>query len=154
MSDSPRDDRRRPARLEPPVTGASAPFWDATRRRELVLPWCDECDAAFWFPREVCPRCLSPDVGWRSSPGRGSVYAVTVEHKPKALEAVFGGEPYAIALVELDEGVRMMANVVGTDPAAVRIDDRVVVTWEPMSDGRHLPLFGPELAGDAEAPTS
>jgi uncharacterized OB-fold protein len=137
------ENETRPARLEPPVTEASAPFWDATRRRELMLPWCEECDAAFWFPREVCPRCLSPKVGWRPSPGRGAVYAVTVEHKPAALAAVFGGERYAVALVELDEGVRLMANVVGTDPDEVRIDDPVVVTWEALSDGRHLPLFEP-----------
>ncbi len=133
----------RPARLEAPETEASAPFWAATRDRRLVLPWCVECERAFWFPREVCPRCLGSAIEWRPASGRGTVYAATVEHKPTMLAAVFGDQPYVIALVELDEGVRMLTNVVGVEPDAVSVGMAVQVTWEPLSDGRHLVLFEP-----------
>ena len=137
------DGRSRPARLEAAITEASGPFWEATRRRRLVLPWCVECDQAFWFPREVCPRCLGSAIEWRTATGRGLVYAVTVDHRPALLAKVFGDEPYAVALVELDEGVRMLTNVVGVAPIDVTVGMAVEVTWEPMSDGRHLVLFQP-----------
>ena len=133
----------RPARLEPPVTEVSEPFWTATRECRLVLPWCVDCDRAFWYPREVCPRCLGSSIEWRPATGQGRVYAVTVEHKPVMLKSVFGDAPYCIALVELDEGVRLMANIVEVDPLVVDVGTPVVVRWEPMSDGRHLVLFAP-----------
>jgi uncharacterized OB-fold protein len=130
-----------PARFEPPVSEVAAPFWEATRDRRLVLPWCTACQRPVWYPREVCPGCLGSGLEWRESPGRGVVYACTVEHKAqtRALEA-----PYVVALVELDEGVRLLSNVVGCPPERVGVGDRVQVTWEALSDGRGLPLF--ELA--------
>jgi uncharacterized protein len=137
------DAESRPARVEPPVTDASAPFWDATREQVLSLPWCLDCGEPFWFPREVCPKCLGSAIEWRPASGRGVVYAVTVENKPMMLRAVFGDERYAIALVELDEGVRMMTNVVGCPVDEITVGQPVGVTWEPMSDGRHLALFTP-----------
>jgi uncharacterized OB-fold protein len=126
--------------LEPPVDEASAPFWEATREGQLVLPWCTDCERHFWYPREVCPTCLGAAVEWRPSPGEGVVYACTVEHKAqtRALEA-----PYVVALVELDEGVRLLSNVVGGPPDRVAVGDRVRITWEDLSDGRRLPLFEP-----------
>jgi uncharacterized protein len=127
-------------RLEPPVGETSAPFWEATREGRLLLQWCTACERPVWYPREVCPGCLGEALEWRESPGRGAVYACTVEHKAQtaALEA-----PYVVALVELDEGVRLLSNVVGAPPDEVGVGDRVEVTWEPLSDGRQLPLFTP-----------
>ena len=129
-----------PTRFEPPVSEAAGPFWDATRQERLVLPWCTSCERAIWYPREVCPGCLGTDLEWRPAGGEGVVYACTVEHKSqtRALEA-----PYVVALVELDEGVRLLSNVVGCPPEQVAVGDRVRVTWEPLSDGRRLPLFEP-----------
>jgi uncharacterized OB-fold protein len=127
-------------RLEPPVSDAARPFWDATRDERLVIPWCTDCEQPFWYPREVCPACLGSAIDWKEASGRGVVYACTVEHTAQtpALEA-----PYVVALVELDEGVRLMTNVVGCPPDQVAVGDRVQVTWEALSDGRHLPLFAP-----------
>src|SRR5690606_29693475 len=51
--------------FEPPASEAAAPFWEATRRRELVLPWCTDCRRPFWYPREVCPTCLGVAIEWR-----------------------------------------------------------------------------------------
>jgi hypothetical protein len=84
---------------------------------------------------------------WRPASGRATVYATTVEHKPAATGATFSdGQPYVVALVELEEGVRMMTNIMGCPPGDVTIGMAVTVTWEPLSDGRHLPLFTPSGA--------
>ena len=129
-------------RFEPPADETSAPFWDATRDRRLVLQWCTGCEKPIWYPREVCPRCMGSRLEWRPASGRGVVYAVTVERKPQnpGLAAL---APYTVTLIDLDEGVRMMSSVVGVDPEAVRIGAEVDVTWEALSDGRNLPVFVP-----------
>ncbi len=133
-------------RFEPPVTDLTEPFWDATREQRLLLPWCRSCEQPFWFPRETCPRDLSPHLDWREAGGGGTVYAASVMPKP-GNPAMAGREPYAVALVELDEGVRLMSNVVTADPSAVAVGDRVTLTWEPLSDGRNLYLFQPAESG-------
>ena len=127
-------------RFEPPVTETSAPFWDATRERRFVLQWCTECDKPIWYPREVCPRCLGSALEWRPATGGGEVYAVTTEHKPQN-PGMAELAPYTVALIQLSEGVRMLSSVVGSPPEAVRIGAAVAVSWEPLSDGRNLPVF-------------
>jgi hypothetical protein len=129
-------------RIEPPTTEVAEPFWDATRDGRLLLQWCTDCGVPVWYPREVCPGCLGSGLEWRETGGQGVVYACTVEHTAQtpALEA-----PYVVALVELDEGVRLLSNVVGCPPDQVAVGDRVRVTWEPLSDGRQLPLFEPVM---------
>ncbi len=134
-----------PGRFEPPVTEEAEAFWSATDRRELVLPWCTTCGQAFWYPRPVCPRCLRPDIEWRPASGRGEVYAVSVMHRP-AHPGMASKVPYAVALVDLEEGVRLLTNIVDVDAGEVRVGMAVAVTWEPMSDGRNLPVFAPATA--------
>lgn len=128
------------SRVEPPVTETTQPFWDATRDRRLLLQWCTACDAPIFYPRQVCPACFGDALEWRPASGDGTVYAVSVQHRP-GNPTMADVVPYAVALVDLAEGVRLMTNVVGTDPDAVRVGQAVTVTWEPLSDGRHLPLF-------------
>lgn len=135
-----------PTRFEPPVTEFTTPFWDATREQRLLLPWCRSCDEPFWFPRETCPRDLSPDIGWRPAEGHGVVHAVSVMPKP-ANPLMAGREPYVVALIDLAEGVRMMSTVVDGDPWSVGVGDRVVLAWEPLSDGRQLYVFSRDGAG-------
>jgi uncharacterized OB-fold protein len=128
--------------LEPPVTETSQPFWDATREQRLLIQWCTACDAPVWFPREVCPGCFGSALEWRPASGRGEIYACIVEHRP-SMPTPFGDEPYVVALVELDEGPRLMTNIVGCPPESVSVGMPVQVTWEELSDGRNLPLFEP-----------
>jgi uncharacterized OB-fold protein len=130
-----------PGRAEPPVTPTSAPFWDATRDERYLLQFCLDCERAVFFPREFCPHCGGFSLEWRPASGRGTVHAFTVDHKGNP--AIGGGTPFVIALVDLDEGVRVMTNVVGCLPDAVTVGLPVRVTWEPLSDGRKLPLFTP-----------
>jgi uncharacterized protein len=147
------------ARFEPPVGAESGPFWDATREGRLLVQWCTACHRGIFYPRVLCPHCggvagmEGRPIQWREASGRGTVYAAVVEHRPEAAGAAFaGGVPYCIALVDLEEGVRMMTNVVGCPPADVHSGMAVTVTWEPLSDGRQLALFRPaETAGTTGA---
>lgn len=129
-------------RLEPPVTEVTEEFWDATRDERLLVQWCRSCDVAIFYPREVCPTCLGTDLEWRESTGLATVYAVSVQHRP-AFPGLAERVPYAVALVDLDDGIRMMTNVVGCEPGSVHVDQRVSVCWEALSDGRNLPVFTP-----------
>lgn len=130
------------ARQEPRSSDEAQPFWDATREQRFVLPWCTECDEAIWYPRTTCPACFGSTVEWRADTGDGTVYATSVQLRPgRGRDAEDG--PYAVVLVDLDAGVRMMSNVVGCRPDDVRTGMRVTVAWEPLSDGRNLPVFRP-----------
>ncbi len=130
------------ALFEPPVSDAATRFWDATRERRLLLPWCVACERPFWYPREVCPRCLGDAIEWREASGAGEVHAVSVQHRPGPMRDPAAG-PYAVVLVELTEGVRIMTNIVGCAPDAVTVGMAVGLTWQPLSDGRHLVQFEP-----------
>ena len=129
-------------RMEPPVTETTQPFWDATREKRFLVQWCVECEQPVFYPREVCPTCLGTALEWRPSAGTGTVYAVTVEYKPQN-PAMADRAPYAVALIDVDEGFRMLTNVVGCRAEEVTIGTPVRITWEELSDGRNLPLFEP-----------
>jgi hypothetical protein len=128
--------------FEPPVSDAATSFWDATRERRLLLPWCMACGRPFWYPREVCPGCLGEAIEWREASGNGVVHAVSVQHRPGPMRDPAAG-PYAVALVDLAEGVRIMTNIVGCEPDAATVGMSVRVTWQSLADGRHLAQFEP-----------
>jgi uncharacterized OB-fold protein len=128
--------------FEPPESDETVEFWAATREPRFVLPWCTDCEEAIWYPRLTCPRCLGTSIEWRTAAGTGTVYASSIHYKAgPARDATEG--PYVVALVDLTEGVRMMTNVVGCPPDMVTVGMPVALAWEPMSDGRHLPVFRP-----------
>ncbi|HUW03753.1 MAG TPA: OB-fold domain-containing protein [Acidimicrobiales bacterium] len=129
-------------KLMEPDGGEDEPFWTAAGDGVLLLPWCNECDAAFWYPRPVCPRCLSDDLGWQAARGTGEVYAVSVHHRPGMGRDADDG-PYAVAIVSLPEDVRMLTNIIGCEPDDVVVGMAVQVAWHELSDGRQLPLFEP-----------
>lgn len=139
-----------PLRFEPPVGVEGEAFWEATREGRLLVQWCTSCDCGVFYPRVFCPHCATgaDTLEWRTASGRATVYAAVVEHRPETAGAGFsGGQPYCVALVDLEEGVRMLTNVVGCAPDDVRCGMPVTVTWEPLSDGRRLPLFEPAQEG-------
>jgi uncharacterized OB-fold protein len=132
----------RAARAEPPVTETTQPFWEATRQRQLLLQWCSACGRPITYPREVCPFCASSAVEWRVASGFATLYTSTVEHVMPSPVADAPG-PYVIALVDLDEGGRLMTNIVNCAVESVIVGMGLQLTWERLSDGRHLPLFEP-----------
>lgn len=135
-------------RIAPPTSPAAAPWWEATRERRLVLQWCPACDRPIHFPREACPACLGTDREFRPAAGSGTVYATSTMPKP-GNPGMAGRGPYVVALVDLDEGARLLTNLVGEGAEGASVGDRVTVAWEPLADGRHLPVFVPEPGGAA-----
>jgi uncharacterized protein len=125
----------------------SQDYWAAARRHELVFQQCDECGRFRFYPRIVCPFCLSDKFQWRQSGGRGVIYSFTVIHRPPT-PAFRDQVPYVLALIELPEGVRMMSNIIGCDPSQVRIGMSVTVTFEDVSEEITLPKFKPEADRD------
>jgi len=90
--------------------------------------------------------CFSSAVDWRPATGDGVVYSFSIEHRPPPIGFSMG-KPYVVALVELFEGVRLMTNIVGCPPEEVEVGMEVSVIWEPLPDGRQLPLFEPPPGG-------
>lgn len=118
-------------------------YWAAARRHELTLPYCPECRAFHYYPRAACPHCLSGALEWRRVSGRGRLHTFTVVHRgPKDFPL---GTPYVLAIVELDEGPRLMTNLVDVpaDPAHLPIGMPVEVVFMDVSDTAALPHFRP-----------
>ncbi len=127
-------------RIQPPTSPAAEPYWEATRDQRLVLQWCRSCERPIHFPREVCPSCLGADVEFRPSEGSGTIYAISVMPVP-GNAGMADRAPYAVALVDLDDGVRLLTNIVGPGAERAAVGDAVAVGWEPLADGRNLPVF-------------
>jgi uncharacterized OB-fold protein len=117
-------------------------FWESARRQELVLQQCADCQKFRFYPRSVCPHCLSDRFEWRRASGHGVVYSFTVIHRPPT-PAFREQVPYVLALIDLAEGVRMMSNIVGCDPQEVAMGMPVEVTFEELTAEITLPVFKP-----------
>ena len=117
-------------------------FWEACQRHELYVQKCGACATLRYYPRAVCPSCLSDRIEWVRCSGRGTVYTFTVTHQNQA-PGFRDTLPYVLAYVELDEGVRMLTNIVGCAPDDVRIGMAVEVVFEDVTPAVTLPKFKP-----------
>lgn len=134
------------AKLPLPVPNAdSAPYWAAARERRLLLRKCNACGALHFMPRHLCPICWSDSLEWIESGGKGTVHSFTVIRRAP-LPAFAPHAPYVVALIDLDEGPRMMANLLGEDALSVKIGDRVEVTFEDRGEGAMIPQFNRIIA--------
>ena len=120
------------------------PFWEATKEHELRYQVCDDCGGVVFYPRRHCTHCMSLNLSWKTSRGEGTVYTYTVIHQ-MGQPAFKDRVPYAVAWIDLDEGFRMLSNIVGVqDPSGnVSIGQRVRLTWEDQESGLSMPLFEP-----------
>jgi len=126
----------------PTVAGETRPFWDCCRRGQLMIQRCDRCHEYQFYPRGICANCWSNDIKWVNASGRGTVWTFTVTYQnrtPGFAEEV----PYVLALVELEEGVRMFTNIIQCNPREVTIGMRVEVTFVPATDQITIPYFKP-----------
>ena len=121
----------------PAANAETLPWWEAARDHRLVAQQCTACDTLRHPPGPVCATCGSTDSDWRELSGRGSIYTYTVVHQ----QFVPAEVPYVVVAVELDEGVRMVSNLVGCAPADAVIGARVELVWEDMSPTLALPRF-------------
>tara|TARA_R110000851_G_scaffold3033_1_gene12220 strand:+ start:80 stop:487 length:408 start_codon:yes stop_codon:yes gene_type:complete len=124
----------------PVIDPESQPYWDALKQHRLLLKRCRACERFHHYPRELCPHCHSDDLEWSQAAGTGRIYTYTVARRP-AGPAFKPDAPYVVALVELDEGPRLMTNIVTTDVESVRIDQRVTVQFDDVTPEVTLPRF-------------
>lgn len=125
---------------QPEPNGDSRPYWDAAAQGRLVIRSCKACGTRHFMPRLLCPECWSDQLEWVESPGLGTIYSFSMVHRAPTPE--FGANaPYMIAMIDLDEGPRMFANIVGEDANEAAIGDRVHVRFEERGEGIKLPQF-------------
>ena len=124
----------------PTVSDYNRPFWEGARRHELRMQRCNACRNA-WAPNgPVCPHCFSDDYTWEKTSGRGKIASWVVFHK--VYHPGFARDvPYSVALVELDEGPRIISNVVGVKNEDLKIGMPVEVVFEDINDEISLPKF-------------
>ncbi|WP_281915070.1 Zn-ribbon domain-containing OB-fold protein [Caldimonas thermodepolymerans] len=118
----------------PGILGTEA-YWQAASEGRLLIKRCRACGQAHFYPRDICPHCLSADTEWIESSGTGSLYSYS--------RVVRGSDDWTIAFVRLDEGVTMMSNVVDCDPAQLRVGLPVSVVFRPAAGGHVVPMFRP-----------
>ena len=137
-----------PTKPVPRPTPETQEFWDGCAQGEIRLQRCTACDKHYFPPRPFCPTCLSDEVTWETTSGRGTLHTYIINHRPgRGFE---NDGPYAIAIVELDEGPRMMTNIVGIEntPENLVLDMPLEVTFDVRGD-IHVPLFRPISTGGA-----
>jgi uncharacterized OB-fold protein len=123
-----------------PPDAVTAPWWDATRERRLLVQRCGACGHRQHYPRNICAACGRLGPSFVEASGRGTIYSFSVVNR--APDPAFD-PPYVVALVRLEEGPVLLTNIVGCEPDAVRCDMPVSVEWEDLPDGRKLPMFTP-----------
>lgn len=126
----------------PRPTAASMPFWESAKRHEVQIQHCNSCGANIFYPREVCPECLSSNLEWIKVSGKGTVYSYTIAQAPTH-PAFAEDVPYVIAIVELTEGPHITTNIVGCKPEAVRVGMPVEATFEAVTPAITLIKFRP-----------
>ena len=121
-------------------TDLSLPFWDACKRGELVAQRCTSCHQFRHYPQPRCPACGSFEYEWPRLSGRGEIYSYSVSHR--AFHPAWQNEtPYVIATIELEEGIRMVTDLLGVDSNAVEIGQPVEVYFAEMPGQPAVPRF-------------
>jgi len=118
-------------------------FWAATKNKELKYQQCGSCQTVVFYPRRHCTGCTSGKLEWKTASGRGTVYTYSVVRQ--SYHPFFRNRvPYAVAWIDLEEGPRLLSNVVGVDDPLneVKIGMSVEVEWEEHED-LNIPLFKP-----------
>ena len=130
----------------PAITTEAKPFWDAAAQQKLMIQRCQDCHAWVWTPRPSCNECGSEKIEWTQMSGKGEVYSFTVIRQVVGRAASKSFEPdipYVIAWVDLDEGPRLITNVIGCPVEAVKLGMKVPVQFEKASEKVWLPKFKP-----------
>ena len=124
----------------PEMQGTSKEFYQWCRRGDLRFQRCTECQVWRHVPREMCAKCGSDEWKWVKSSGKGTVFTWTVAERPMH-PAFVESVPYAPVVIEMDEGVRIVSEVIDCEPADLEIGMRVEVAFAKVSDEVTLPKF-------------
>ncbi|MGE4650360.1 MAG: OB-fold domain-containing protein [Myxococcota bacterium] len=128
------------ARPRPAIEAHTAPFWQAARQHQLVLPRCTACDELQFPPEASCRRCGAPDFEWIPASGRATLYTWTLCHPP-LLPFFSKHAPWAVAAVELEEGLRMVTRVADVPLDEYEIGMPLVADFEEIDDEHTLVVF-------------
>jgi uncharacterized OB-fold protein len=132
-----------PPRPVPDPDVSSAPFWEAAARHELVLQTCASCGTIRHPPRPMCAVCNSMEYTFEQASGRGRIWSWVIAHAP-VLPSFAEKVPYNVVVVELDEGVRMVGNLLDVDNDAIEEGMPVTVDFEDVEEGVSLPVWRPQ----------
>lgn len=125
----------------PEILPENRTFWEGCKRHELLIQKCAKCSKYRFFPSPYCPDCMSDSVEWVISSGRGKIYSFTIQYR--APSEVFKEDiPYAIAIIELEEGVRMMGTLTGCNLQDLAVGMPVHVIFDDVTERISLPRFG------------
>jgi len=141
----------RPKRPRPALTQDNSFFFEGARQHKLLIQRCAECGTLRHPPRPSCANCRSFDWDTVTASGRGTIYSYVVNHYPQVPAFDY---PLVVALVELEEGTRLVANVSGITPDTVAIGTAVQVGFEAFDDVLTLPVFRPVVASSASGGAS
>ncbi len=126
----------------PAITPEMAGFFEGAKRGQLMVERCEGCGEMRFPPHELCSRCLSDRAKWVPTSGRGEVFSFNVMHQ--VYHPGFAAEvPYAVVVVRLEEGPKFVSNLIGVQPADIRIGMPVEVTFERLSADVTVPKFRP-----------
>ena len=120
----------------PKPTPETEPFWAAAKEGRFLIKRCEACGEAHWYPRTICPFCMSDRTKWEESPGEGAIYTFSIMRRAPT-------GPFAIGYVTLDEGPSMLTNFVGFTAEELAIGKRVKVRFQETEDGPPVPVFAP-----------
>lgn len=126
----------------PQITPWSKPFWDGCKKEELLIQKCQDCQKVIFYPKIFCPDCLSSNLEWIKASGKGKIYSymAVYSYQPTEFEEDL---PYVVAIIDLEEGVRMMSNIIGCNPEDVHCDMNIEVTFDHVTEDFCLPKFKP-----------
>jgi len=126
----------------PSMSVWSAPFWEGCKREELLIQKCRDCGTFIFYPKMYCTNCLSSNLEWIKSRGKGKIYTHMTVYGFQPTE--FSEDvPYVVAVIQLDEGVRMMSNIVNCKEEEVFCNMPVEVVFEKVTKEFTLPKFQP-----------
>ncbi|MCQ4080691.1 Zn-ribbon domain-containing OB-fold protein [Streptomyces sp. RB6PN25] len=126
----------------PDIDAFTRPYWDAAADGRLLIRRCGACGAAHHYPREFCPRCWSEDVAWEEASGRAALYTWSVVHL-NDLAPHRDRVPYVAAVVDLDEGPRMMTEIVDCAGSDLRVGMPLRVLFRAEAGAPAVPVFRP-----------
>lgn len=117
----------------------SRPYWEGLNQSELRIQRCNACSRAVFYPRALCPYCFSDQLAWIVATGKGTIYSYTVAHQ--AFGPFAETTPFVVAIVELEEGARMMTRIIDSPRERIAIGKAVQVTFERNGENFTLPYF-------------
>ena len=120
----------------PEISPETQPFWQAAAEGRLLIKRCGACGEPHYYPRALCPFCLSADTRWEEAAGTGAIYSLSTMRRG-------GDAPYTLAYVTLDEGPAVLTNIATDDHDALAIGQRVRVRFAPSDGGAPYPMFAP-----------